>query len=370
MHTRRLVLCTLLLLLFTASTLYASAEQPNRGAAQRESETHVSAASDGKVHAILFWLQGCGHCKQVITEVLPPLQAKYGDKLNVQMVEIGGAEASARFDRVLGALGYKTTDVGVPFMLIGDHVLVGSVQIPTELPGLIDQYATAGGVDYPNLPGLENIASLKSTTEAPVKANGYELAWIVMALLLVSLVYAAVVSLRARSKQRIPRGPAWLRWALPVLAVLGLLVAFYLSYVETTQTAAVCGPVGDCNAVQSSSYARLFGVLPVGVMGLAGYVAILVAWAWALLRRDVLAKYAPLTVALMCVFGVAFSIYLTSLELFVIKAVCIWCLASAVIMALLLVLATTTALASTSPQKTPVAKTKQQARSRANRRHR
>ena len=46
--------------------------------------------------------------------------------------------------------------------------------------------------------------------------------------------------------------------------------AGYLTYVETQLVQAVCGPVGDCNAVQSSSYARLFGVLPVGVLGASG----------------------------------------------------------------------------------------------------
>ena len=55
-------------------------------------------------------------------------------------------------------------------------------------------------------------------------------------------------------------------------------MALYLSYVETQMVEAVCGPVGDCNTVQSSPYSRLFGVLPMGVVGAVGYVAILAAW--------------------------------------------------------------------------------------------
>lgn len=48
---------------------------------------------------------------------------------------------------------------------------------------------------------------------------------------------------------------------------------------ETAQVSAACGPVGDCcNTVQQSEYARLFGILPIGVMGLLGYVAILISW--------------------------------------------------------------------------------------------
>jgi uncharacterized membrane protein len=98
--------------------------------------------------------------------------------------------------------------------------------------------------------------------------------------------------------------------------------------------------------VQTSSYAKLFGVLPVGVLGLIGYVAILAAWLWGRFRSDRLADYAPLGVLGMTAFGVLFSVYLTYLELFVIYAVCMWCLASAVIMTLLMLLATPEAIAS------------------------
>jgi uncharacterized membrane protein len=133
---------------------------------------------------------------------------------------------------------------------------------------------------------------------------------------------------------------------VPVLSLVGLAVAGYLAYVETQAAAAVCGPVGDCNAVQSSPYARLFGV-PIGLIGVAGYVAILAVWAWG--RRAAGALPATLLV-LMSAFGVAFSIYLTYLELFVIRAVCMWCITSAVIMTLLLLVSIWLAAGATAKQ--------------------
>ncbi len=128
----------------------------------------------------------------------------------------------------------------------------------------------------------------------------------------------------------------WPKWLIPAVCILGLGVAGYLTYVESTAAKAVCGPIGDCNAVQASPYARLFGLIPVGVMGLAGYAAILLAW---LARR-----YAPprwtnacnLAMWGMAVFGVLFSIYLTFLEPFVIGATCAWCITSALLITLLL----------------------------------
>lgn len=73
----------------------------------------------------------------------------------------------------------------------------------------------------------------------------------------------------------------------------------YMAYVETQAVEAVCGPVGDCNAVQNNSYAKLFGVLPVGVLGVVGYAAILAAWFWSHLRTGPTARQAQQAVLAM-----------------------------------------------------------------------
>ena len=125
-----------------------------------------------------------------------------------------------------------------------------------------------------------------------------------------------------------------------MLCAVGLTVASYLAYVETRQVKAVCGPVGDCNAVQQSEYALLFGVLPVAVLGVIGYVAILAAWAWGRLGSGRLTELAPLALFGMALLGTLFSIYLTFLEPFVVGATCSWCLTSAMMMTLILLLVT------------------------------
>jgi uncharacterized membrane protein len=118
---------------------------------------------------------------------------------------------------------------------------------------------------------------------------------------------------------------------IPLLAVVGAVVASYLTYVEATGVTAVCGPVGDCNTVNQSSYARLFGVLPVGALGLMGYVAISLAWSAARCAVGLVSAWARLSLLAMTFGGTLFSIYLTFLEPFVIGATCAWCLTSAVV---------------------------------------
>jgi uncharacterized membrane protein len=180
------------------------------------------------------------------------------------------------------------------------------------------------------------------------QSNGFALAIAILVGMIAALIYTVVTWARVwRSDTfQVAPPPAWLDALIPALSIFGLGVAGYLTYVETQAAPAVCGPVGDCNAVQTSSYSKLFGVLPVGLLGMAGYVAILAAWLWGRFRSDRLADYAPLAIQAMAVLGVLFSVYLTYLELFVIHAVCMWCLTSAVIITLLMLLAMPPALAS------------------------
>jgi uncharacterized membrane protein len=118
-----------------------------------------------------------------------------------------------------------------------------------------------------------------------------------------------------------------LRLIAIVLAVVGLGVAAYLTYVHYHGIEPVCGLGGDCEKVQTSEWADLAGV-PVALLGLVGYGSILVT-----LFSD--REEALFAGALLSLVGFGFSAYLTYRELFSIDAICPWCVASAVIMTLL-----------------------------------
>jgi len=132
------------------------------------------------------------------------------------------------------------------------------------------------------------------------------------------------------------RARYWPTWAVPFLVVVGVGVAAYLSFIEVTHAEAVCGPVGDCNTVNQSEYARLFGLLPVGVLGLLGYLLIFTLWALGHRGPVGVRGLAHLSLWGAALAGTLFSIYLTFLEPFVIGATCAWCLTSALVMTLLL----------------------------------
>ncbi|MGC9356253.1 MAG: vitamin K epoxide reductase family protein [Anaerolineae bacterium] len=283
---------------------------------------------------VIFYSPSCGHCHQVMTEVLPPLQEQYGDQLEVLEINTFEDEGLALYQAATEK--YQPRLRGVPLLIIGDYALVGSQEIPEQLPGLIEQYLAEGGVAWPDLPGLPATEEVEDPDwrdrymRDPV---GNTFSVIVLVGLIGSLV--AVAQPHHWQWQWAER---FRPWGFVIVTVVGLVAASYLSFVEVTQTTAVCGPVGDCNAVQQSEFAMLFGFFPIAVLGLMGYLVILATFAYGYWAKDHLADRAPAATFLLAAFGVVVSAVLTFLEPFVIGATCLWCLTSAVSMALLLLL--------------------------------
>ncbi|HZH41799.1 MAG TPA: vitamin K epoxide reductase family protein [Gemmatimonadales bacterium] len=126
------------------------------------------------------------------------------------------------------------------------------------------------------------------------------------------------------------------RQVVAVLALVGIAIATYLwlhaiGVVGTLK----CG-TGGCEIVQASTYARLLGI-PVAFYGVVGYV-VLFGLAVAGAQPALVQRRWPTTwlVALSGA-GFLFTLYLTSLEMFVIHAWCRWCLASAAVMTAIVV---------------------------------
>jgi uncharacterized membrane protein len=127
-----------------------------------------------------------------------------------------------------------------------------------------------------------------------------------------------------------------LRAAITGLAIAGLAIAAYLTWVHYAGVKPICSGISDCERVQTSSYAKLAG-LPVALIGLAGYAAILAS-------LSVRGEAGRVATAFLAFVGLGFTGYLTWAELFRIQAICQWCVASAVVMTLIAVLAIVRAL--------------------------
>jgi uncharacterized membrane protein len=319
--------------------------------------THGAQASQPVVQAVLFYSPTCSHCQKVISQDLPPIQAKYGSQFQIAHINVTQDQGQQVYQAALKLFNIADDRRGVPTMLLGETVMVGSAEIPEKLPALIEAGLASGGVPFPDIPGLLAAADPtpvpQTTSVAPVQsqpvfiqrflrdpvANSIAVAVLVGMLgSLVALAYRFINPSEAPAVSRSNNKPPsdWRRWAIPLLCLLGLGVAGYLSFIELFHTQAVCGPLGNCNSVQTSKYATLWGVLPVGIFGIAGYLSIALAFLVQSLSSAPIKSYARLAMWAMALLGVLFSIYLTFLEPFVIGATCAWCISSAILITLLL----------------------------------
>ena len=319
-------------------------------------------AQDPVVQAVLFYSPSCPHCHTVINEVLPPLQNQYGSSLQILGVDVSQVEGSELFHTALDDYGIPRDQRGVPTLIVGDQILVGSGQIPQEFPGIIEAGLQEGGIPWPDIQGLsafigeepaegETEAQAQETAvvkpeEQPIEPvptsepdltvaerfrmdpAGNTVAVFVLFGMLGALIFTAV----SWRDGIFSADPGTYSWLIPVLSLIGLAAALYLSFVEVTQTEAICGPVGNCNAVQQSPYATLFGLIPVGLLGTAGYILILALWGLKRWGPENWRSVLTLMIWGASTIGLFFSIYLTFLEPFVIGATCLWCITSALVM--------------------------------------
>lgn len=352
-----------------------------------------SWAQEVRVRAVLFYSPTCPHCHLVIEGTILPLIEQFGDQFEVLAVDTSTPEGIELFQSAMREFDVPAAQWGVPALVIADRLLVGSYDIPAQLPSLVETGLAQGGIDWPEIPGLRELLAAaeadqsESTAEltdpnpdppqvgaesdadeqnpgpleavpddpagpTPVLESATAEASLtatiadrlqrdpagnaISILVLIGMVLSLPASLKRAFQRPAANTTVPPDWAVPMLAMLGLLVAAYMAFVETTGAEAICGPVGDCNAVQQSEYAVLFGVLPVGVLGVLGYLAILAVWAVSRLATGALVNLAYLALLGMTGFGVLFSIYLTLLEPFVIGASCAWCLSSAIIITALM----------------------------------
>lgn len=380
------------------------------------------------VRAVLFYSPTCGHCHYVINEVLIPMVETHGDRLQILAINVTEQSGQYLYQAAIDRFQIPEERLGVPMLLVGQVILVGSGEIPDQFPGIVEEGLAGEGIDWPDIPELsqalaqqpseaeptgvtatvesagtpgapptdsvatsEPVVAGVEPTEAPAATEpvlpesvvapdtdsalvlspggqevplaaaeeppsdpaGFALASIILTGMVAALIYALRRLLSSRAHLRKSDELPGDNWLFPLLVVAGLGVAAYLAYVEITHVEAVCGPVGECNIVQASSYARILGV-PVAVLGLVGYAAIGLLWVAQKRQAGKTGRLPALGLLGLTLIATLFSIYLTLLELFAIRAVCAWCLTSAVITTVLMLMVVVPLTAgSSSPQSEP-----------------
>ena len=123
---------------------------------------------------------------------------------------------------------------------------------------------------------------------------------------------------------------AWRPWVMRLLALAGLGVSGYLTWTHLTNQAIACGGSQECDLVQQSVYSEVLGI-PVALLGMLAYATLLALMFLHGRLPEAWDAYIPLAIFGISLIGVLYSAYLTYLEIYVIYAICRWCVSSAVI---------------------------------------
>ena len=127
------------------------------------------------------------------------------------------------------------------------------------------------------------------------------------------------------------------RMLAALVALAGMFVALYLTLYKLGYIGTLVCAVGSCETVQTSKWATFLG-FPVGAWGVAYYIGVLAVSLAGLTPALADRRAISLLLVTMTGFGVLFSLWLTYLELFVIHAICQWCVISALLAGALFVL--------------------------------
>ncbi|NIS82142.1 MAG: vitamin K epoxide reductase [Anaerolineales bacterium] len=112
--------------------------------------------------------------------------------------------------------------------------------------------------------------------------------------------------------------------------------SLYLSWLKVTGNTAACSGIGDCETVANSRYSEIGGI-PIALIGVLGYLLI-IALVFLEMRRPQWTENLTMALFGVTLIGTLYSAYLTYLELAVLRAICPFCIVSAIVMVLLFIL--------------------------------
>lgn len=142
-----------------------------------------------------------------------------------------------------------------------------------------------------------------------------------------------MTNLETSSETPLTHLPKWLIWSLIIVSFIGFLDASYLTIAHYTGLALRCSVFTGCDQVTTSQYSEILGV-PVALLGVFYYLTILLATLFYFdSRKDWLPRY----IAWATCAGLAASVWFVVLQIFVIKAICEYCMISATTSTLLFI---------------------------------
>ncbi|MDX9850310.1 MAG: hypothetical protein RBT01_07390 [Anaerolineaceae bacterium] len=116
---------------------------------------NFDAHPNADVVIILFWMEDCAHCAEILNSVLPGFVTKYNDQIYIFPIELKEIETIDSFYQMAERLGVQKNDIGVPLVIIGNQVLTGD-QIESGLSNWVEKTLQSGNKTILAIPEFED----------------------------------------------------------------------------------------------------------------------------------------------------------------------------------------------------------------------
>lgn len=128
----------------------------------------TQAFAEDAVHAYFFYANDCPHCHAALEEVIDPLEAEWGERLDVRLLEIGTPENYEALMAVEAHFEVPAARRSIPTLVVGEQILIGKSEISEAFPSIVSAGIAAGGIDFPSIAGIDPAALVSS---APVDSG-------------------------------------------------------------------------------------------------------------------------------------------------------------------------------------------------------
>ena len=171
---KNLILAGLILLgawLVSASVFFqpASFDEPTPVPLQPSTlgiEAGTLPCDPSAVHGLYFYSQDCPHCMEVLNDLLLPMQAEFGTKLDIRLVEIDYADNYELLINAEEHFKVKAEERAIPTLIIDDQILIGQDAIEAGLRSIVENGILSGGIDWPDIPNFDPAAIVSEENAA------------------------------------------------------------------------------------------------------------------------------------------------------------------------------------------------------------
>jgi glutaredoxin len=111
----------------------------------------TASAQDAVVRFRFFYSEDCEHCLAIKNELFPTLLDEYGSQIEIAYLEISEPSVFQQMVALEKEYNVPPETADIPEIFIGDQALIGEEQIREDLPGLVRQFLSQGGVSLASL---------------------------------------------------------------------------------------------------------------------------------------------------------------------------------------------------------------------------